>query len=89
MHPLLKQILDPPLKPIFLVPPDALTDSEVEAAEDLLKSQFPLVDGLEDPSIVGDLVTPAASEFCTDNQHRVTLGVSQCHFLSHWGSQSI
>ena len=28
----------------------------------LLKSQFPLVDGLEDPSIVGDLVTPAASE---------------------------
>ena len=40
-----------------------LTDSEVEAAQDLLKSQFPLVDCLEDPSVVGDLVTPAASEF--------------------------
>ena len=40
-----------------------LTDSEVEGAQDLLKSQFPLVDGLEDPSIVGDLVTPAASAF--------------------------
>ena len=40
-----------------------LTDSQVEAAQDLLKSQFPLVDCLEDPSIVGDLVTPAASEF--------------------------
>ncbi|CAH3178104.1 unnamed protein product, partial [Porites lobata] len=40
-----------------------LTDSEVEAAQDLLKSQFPLVDGLEDPSIVGDLVTPVASAF--------------------------
>ena len=81
MHPLLKQILDPPLKPIFLVPPDALTDSEVEAAEDLLKSQFPLVDGLEDPSIVGDLVTPAASEFVqiiNTGSHWVCLSAISC-----------
>ena len=58
-----------------------LTDSQVEAAQDLLKSQFPLVDGLEDPSIVGDLVTPAASEFVqiiNTGSHWVCLSAISC-----------
>ncbi|PFX13514.1 hypothetical protein AWC38_SpisGene22395 [Stylophora pistillata] len=41
-----------------------LTDSEIHAAQQLLKTQFPYVDGLIDPDILsGDLVTPAVTEF--------------------------
>lgn len=41
-----------------------LTDSEIHAAQQLLKAQFPHTDGLNDPAILkGDLVTPAVSEF--------------------------
>ena len=40
-----------------------LTDSEIHAGQVLLKMEFPLVDGLCDPAVHGDLVTPAISEF--------------------------
>ena len=40
-----------------------LTDSEIHAGQVLLNMQFPLVDGLCDPAVQGDLVTPAISEF--------------------------
>lgn len=40
-----------------------LTDSEIHAGQVLLKTEFPLVDGLCDPAVKGDLVTPAISEF--------------------------
>ena len=50
-------------KKLILKPNGWLYDSEVEAAQNLLKMKFPLVDGLEDPAIVGKLVTPATSEF--------------------------
>ena len=40
-----------------------LTDSEIHAGQGLLKMEFPLVDGLCDPAVQGDLVTPAISEF--------------------------
>ena len=40
------------------------TDSEIHAAQQLLKTQFPHLDGLNDPGILsGDLVTPAVTEF--------------------------
>ena len=37
--------------------------TQKKAAQKLLKMKFPLVDGLEDPAIIGNLVTPATSEF--------------------------
>ena len=41
-----------------------LADSEVSAAQQMLKNQFPLVDGLRDTSVVtGDLTTPCTSQF--------------------------
>ena len=41
-----------------------LTDSEIHAAQQLLKAQFPYLDGLNDPGILsGDLVTQAVTEF--------------------------
>ena len=40
-----------------------LTDSEIHPGQVLLKMEFPLVDGLCDPAVQGDLVTPAISEF--------------------------
>ena len=40
-----------------------LTDSEIHAGQMLLKMEFPLVDGLCNPAVQGDLVTPAISEF--------------------------
>lgn len=41
-----------------------LMDSEIHAAQQLLKAQFPHLDGLNDPDILsGDLVTPAVTEF--------------------------
>lgn len=41
-----------------------LTDSEIHAAQKLLKTQFPHIDGLNDPdTIEADMVTPAISEF--------------------------
>ena len=40
-----------------------LSDSEVHAGQMLLKMEFPLVDGLCEPAVRGDLVTPAFSEF--------------------------
>ncbi len=40
-----------------------LTDSEIHAGQVLLKKEFPLIDGLWDPAIREDLVTPAISEF--------------------------
>ena len=50
-------------KKLILNPRGWLHDSEVEAAQKLLKMKFPLFDGLEDPAITGNLVTPATSEF--------------------------
>ena len=45
-------------------PNGSLTDSEIHAAQQLLKAQFPYLDGLNDPDILsGDLVTPAVTEF--------------------------
>ena len=41
-----------------------LTDSEIHVAQQLLKTQFPHLDGLNDPDVLsGDLVTPAVTEF--------------------------
>ena len=41
-----------------------LTDSGIHAAQQLLKIQFPHIDGLNDSDIIkADLVTPAISEF--------------------------
>ena len=41
-----------------------LTDSEIHVAQQLLKTQFPHLDGLNDPDILsGDLVTPAVTQF--------------------------
>ena len=40
-----------------------LYDSEIHAGQSLLKRDFPMVDGLNDPAVRGALVTPAASEF--------------------------
>ncbi|XP_068726255.1 uncharacterized protein [Montipora capricornis] len=40
-----------------------LYDSEIHAGQSLLKRDFPMVDGLDDPAVRGALVTPAASEF--------------------------
>ena len=41
-----------------------LMDSEIHAAKQLLKTQLPHLDGLNDPDILsGDLVTPAVTEF--------------------------
>ena len=40
-----------------------LCDSHIHAAQKLLKIQFPHVDGLDSPTIQGELVTPAVSEF--------------------------
>ena len=41
-----------------------LTDSELHAAQQLLKAQFPYLDGLYDPDILsGDLVTLVVAEF--------------------------
>ena len=50
-------------KKLILNPRGWLHDSEVEAAQKLLKMKFPLVDGLVDPAIIGNLVIPATSEF--------------------------
>lgn len=50
-------------KKLILNPRGWLHDSEVEAAQKLLKMKFPMVDGLVDPAIIGNLVTPATSEF--------------------------
>jgi len=50
-------------KNLILSPHSWLHDSEVEPAQKLLKMKFPLVDGLEDLDIIGNLVTPATSEF--------------------------
>ena len=47
----------------ILNPKGWLTDSEIHVGQMLLKMEFPLVDGLCDPAITGDLVTPATSEF--------------------------
>ena len=40
-----------------------LSDTEIHAGQQLLKEQFPFVDGLRYPSIVGDLITPCKSTF--------------------------
>ena len=40
-----------------------LSDTEIQAGQQLLKEQFPFVDGLRYPSIVGDLITPCKSTF--------------------------
>ena len=41
-----------------------LMDSEIHAAKQLLKTQLPHLDGLNDPdSLSGDLVTPAVTQF--------------------------
>ena len=40
-----------------------LIEKKTTAAQLLLKQKFPLVDGLEDTSIIGPLVSPAFSEF--------------------------
>ena len=50
-------------KKLILNPRGWLHDSEVEAAQKLLKMKFPLVDDLEDSAIIGNLVTPATTEF--------------------------
>jgi len=58
-----------------------LADSEVEAAQNLLKMKFPLIDGLEDPAIAGTLVTPAISEFIqviNTGSHWVCLSSISC-----------
>ena len=40
-----------------------LFDTEIQAGQILLKKQFPLIDGLHDPSVKGHLVEPASTEF--------------------------
>ena len=40
-----------------------LSDTEIQAGQQLLKEQFPFVDGLRYPSIVGELITPCKSAF--------------------------
>ena len=47
----------------ILNPNGWLSDSEIHAGQMLLKMEFPLVDGLCDPAVTGDLVTPDSSEF--------------------------
>lgn len=45
-------------------PNGRLMDSEIHAAKQLLKTQLPHLDGLNDPDILsGDLVTPAVTQF--------------------------
>ena len=42
---------------------DWLKDSEIHAAQELLKTQFPHIDGINDPDIIkADIVTAAISE---------------------------
>lgn len=38
-------------------------DKEITVVQVLLRQKFPFVDGLEDTSIIGPLVSPAFSEF--------------------------
>ena len=40
-----------------------LFDTEIQAGQILFKKQFPLIDGLHDPSVKGHLVEPASTEF--------------------------
>lgn len=40
-----------------------LADSEIHAGQQLLKKQYPFIDGLNDPAIQGTLVTPVTSEY--------------------------
>ena len=68
-------------KKLILNPPGWLHDSEVEAAQKLLKMKFPLVDGLEDPAIIGNFVTPATSEFVqiiNNGLHWVCISTLSC-----------
>lgn len=59
-----------------------LMDSEIHAAQQLLKAQFPHLDGLNDPDILsGDLVTPAVTEFVqiiNTGGHSVCLSTVGC-----------
>jgi len=72
------------VKNLILNPRGWFHDSEVEAAKKLLKMRFPLVDGLEEPAIIGNLVTPAKSEFYSNNQHWFALGVYQHAVVPCW-----
>lgn len=73
------------VKKLILNPHGWLHDSEVEAAQKLLKMKFPLFDGLEDPAITGNLVTPATSEFVQIIlKHWFTLGVHQHAGMLYW-----
>ena len=40
-----------------------LHDFKIHASKILLKRSFPLVDGLQDPVVIGPMVIPARSEF--------------------------
>ena len=58
-----------------------LCDSEITAAQMLLKNQFPYIDGLEDTAIIGDHITPAISEFVqivNTGNHWVCLSTVGC-----------
>ena len=58
-----------------------LHDSEIHAGQVLLKTEFPLIDGLNDPAIRGPLVVPAMSEFVqivNVGSHWVCLSTLSC-----------
>ena len=58
-----------------------LFDSEINAAQLLLKNQFPYIDGLEDPAIIDSHITPAISEFVqivNTGNHWVCLSAVGC-----------
>ena len=58
-----------------------LCDSEIHAGQILLKSRFPCLDGLHDPAITGELVTPEISEFVqiiNTGSHWVCLSTISC-----------
>ena len=58
-----------------------LNDSEIRAGQVLLKNKFPCVDGLHNPAIVGELVTPEISEFVqiiNTGNHWVCLSTISC-----------
>ena len=68
-------------KKLILNPCGWLHDSEVEAAQNLVKMKFPLVDGLEDPAIIGNLVTHATSVFVqiiNTGSHWVCISMLSC-----------
>ncbi|PFX22793.1 hypothetical protein AWC38_SpisGene12689 [Stylophora pistillata] len=84
-----KLTLYPGNKENILRPDGWLIDKEVTAAQLLLKEQFPCVNGLEDTSIIGPLVSPTLHEFVqvvNTGNHWVCLSTVGC---TSWSCQCV